>query len=908
MDTISATIEASLHRLTEQQRRDVCKDPKALLWLYTDAFVQAVACHIELFRREWNILYEPYANISTVYGSSVHRDRVRRLAKEYSQHLRYLNTSLEILRRHLPSKAGEGAIDPGWSPNSVSSVGTLISDLAFLVQDLEALKSSCNQFLEQQVSRLSLKEARMSIQEAKDLKRLSYVAFVFAPLSLASSFFGMNVQPLDGSTPLWIFIVIALATLFFSTGIIILASSAGVLKWWSYLKGATHIIFHERNKPFQTNTENQDGDDGKTTAGHTVSTTTTQVLQESFTQNNTVEISAVEVKTEVHRQPAVTRAHSELPASGRGLHGKIPTNDRLRRQLESQVRMESTSVYIPQQRTEYEDPPSDPRRRLPTIMSSRLITPHISTTRSQASTSSSRDSKNAPSVRSTKSIEDGVRIRKSPESQAISDHIPDDTKEAPPNLDARSQRSSVAGQIATVVPEKQDDGESDTWTADSVKSDEIGQITTVVSEKQDDDESNSMAANSVKSDDMHTRLYNAFLNGDELRIQELFDTGNCDPNSILRFASYMTLICRAAHLGKEKIVRLLLERGADPNLENEPPSTFGGKHLSALAEAAEHGNPSLVRLLLDAGADVDGYGVVYAAAHSGSLDTLKLLIEAGADINVENTCGYCFSMGHSGEPLGVAAHMGHTEVVRFLLESKITLDHVLIPSKSKGEDALGAACQAGKEEAAFLINDAGVAMSYLNVRHACSNDCVAVLKRYIALNPGCCLPRGVLAKEISYAAEYGHVGVVKVVLEHGADIEIRDKEVVTILLDNGANLTEVTHPEGMTALHFAARGGYGDIVELLLKRGADITSGNQAGESPFHVAAREGKLAAVRVLIGQKGVNIRAKDNEGWVAAHRAAWNGHRDVLQLLMARDAHLDALTPEGFTVEALLEAYEG
>jgi hypothetical protein len=65
MGTSRATFEAALRTTTEEQCRAILADPGRLVWLYTRAFVQAFVSHLELFRREWSILYEPYANKSS---------------------------------------------------------------------------------------------------------------------------------------------------------------------------------------------------------------------------------------------------------------------------------------------------------------------------------------------------------------------------------------------------------------------------------------------------------------------------------------------------------------------------------------------------------------------------------------------------------------------------------------------------------------------------------------------------------------------------------------------------------------------------------------------------------------------------------------------------------------------------
>jgi ankyrin repeat protein len=87
----------------------------------------------------------------------------------------------------------------------------------------------------------------------------------------------------------------------------------------------------------------------------------------------------------------------------------------------------------------------------------------------------------------------------------------------------------------------------------------------------------------------------------------------------------------AAFLGGAGAVRVLLERGADPDGDPENPMRARPAH----AAAAEHDHESM-RLLLEAGADPDarqqgGFTPLHAAAHSDDVEMARLLLAHGAD-------------------------------------------------------------------------------------------------------------------------------------------------------------------------------------------------------------------------------------------------------------------------------------
>ena len=77
---------------------------------------------------------------------------------------------------------------------------------------------------------------------------------------------------------------------------------------------------------------------------------------------------------------------------------------------------------------------------------------------------------------------------------------------------------------------------------------------------------------------------------------------------------------------------------------------------------------------------------------------------------------------------------------------------------------------------------------------------------------------------IHKAAQYGHAGMLKIMLEKGVDV----------------NLTEDAPAEpGITALHEACRNGYANIVKILMDAGADDSMTNMDGETPAHFAVKK---------------------------------------------------------------------
>jgi ankyrin repeat protein len=136
---------------------------------------------------------------------------------------------------------------------------------------------------------------------------------------------------------------------------------------------------------------------------------------------------------------------------------------------------------------------------------------------------------------------------------------------------------------------------------------------------------------------------------------------------------------------------------------------------------------------------------------------------------------------------------------------------------------------------------------------------------------------------LHYAATYGSVDSVRVLLERGADPNARNRAGATPLIYGAYNI---------------------DRAHLLVEKGADVNAHAQNGVTPLMVAASvHGNMATVRYLLG-KGADVKATRANGADALQTAALKSEPEAVKLLLAKGA--DARRADKSGVTALMNAF--
>ncbi|KAJ3003600.1 palmitoyltransferase akr1 [Thoreauomyces humboldtii] len=127
------------------------------------------------------------------------------------------------------------------------------------------------------------------------------------------------------------------------------------------------------------------------------------------------------------------------------------------------------------------------------------------------------------------------------------------------------------------------------------------------------------------------------------------------------------------------------------------------------------------------------------------------------------------------------------------------------------------------------------------------------------------------------------------------------------LLRDGQIQPSDRDPEGCTALHWAAINNQIVIADYLIIKGAEIDAiGGDLQATPLHWAARSGHIQMVNLLL-KAGANPALKDNQGYNALHLAAHAGHALMTVFLLAYGMDVDSADSMGRTA-LMWSAYQG
>ena len=390
----------------------------------------------------------------------------------------------------------------------------------------------------------------------------------------------------------------------------------------------------------------------------------------------------------------------------------------------------------------------------------------------------------------------------------------------------------------------------------------------------------------------------------------------------------------AAYRDDLEMATLLLEAGADVGARTRV------NELIPIVMAAKNGNAAMVELLIKAGADANstdtnGTTLLMYAAAAGEADAVQTLLAGGADVNARDTTnGQTATM--------FASALDRAGVIRVLAAAGADLDVVtkvseVITFDQRYRDEDGS-IQIREDYEAELMG--GMTALHFAARQGHMNAIRALL------DSGADIDRVSVADETSVltsAIINGHIDIASYLVEEGADpnlpnidgqaplyatIDARwaertwypapsiDQEATNYLdlaralIERGAEVNQIlenkpwyrtehgdwARPAGATPFWLAAKANDVPAMKLLIAAGADPTARSNQGATSLMVAAGFGlepqvtnfapgqRVAAVRYLIEEIGLDVASRDNNGYTPLHGAALTENHELIRYLMA------------------------
>jgi ankyrin repeat protein len=342
--------------------------------------------------------------------------------------------------------------------------------------------------------------------------------------------------------------------------------------------------------------------------------------------------------------------------------------------------------------------------------------------------------------------------------------------------------------------------------------------------------------------------------------------------------------------GQAKIVKLLLthrkqfrERSNDDELR----------------KAISWGYPSTVKVLIEHGQRIgnDNDAAASSLGRTGSVKILRALLQAGTN----------FSETRRREIVQLAATFGNTAMVQYL----VRLGWV---TPAIGKEALISATSYGHAAMVKILLDKWFKFDPKKPKeqeHAFTHASYVGHLEVLNLFPGSVAPMlliypAVCKREISLVRELlsskidtsstDYFGQRRLRISLWKAVENGDTEMVQLLLDAGVPPEAQGYGEGKpSALYRAAKGGFIDIVKLLVQAGADISHENHKihsahGYTALYVATTCRHQDVMKYLI-ESGASVSFRGAEGHTALHAAARSSCPSSVTLLLEAGANVSA-----------------
>ena len=297
-----------------------------------------------------------------------------------------------------------------------------------------------------------------------------------------------------------------------------------------------------------------------------------------------------------------------------------------------------------------------------------------------------------------------------------------------------------------------------------------------------------------------------------------------------------------------EFIETLIDLGANVNAQRSDDK------VTPLILSADCNNFLAVNLLLDHGADAniasaDGNSPMHRAVSNGFFDIAKRLIEKGSDVNLQNKEGIT--------PLFLGVKNKHEQLIKLLIENEADVnigykknytETILVRGKDKGRAAWHY----------VLVKKHLLGLFLKRVKGGRVN--VAEFGDILQSGWGKDPPKGTTNK-ILKKYDFQFKKIPGVTLLHIASEQINESEIIDLLVKSGANVN-ARDAEGFTPLHMAAIHGNLKIVKKLVDLEADVNIITTDGKNAAELAHLNEELEIEEYLESKMASSRRTKDKK----------------------------------------------
>ncbi|KAI4257784.1 MAG: hypothetical protein LQ352_001499 [Teloschistes flavicans] len=299
------------------------------------------------------------------------------------------------------------------------------------------------------------------------------------------------------------------------------------------------------------------------------------------------------------------------------------------------------------------------------------------------------------------------------------------------------------------------------------------------------------------------------------------------------------------------------------------------KGRSGLTMAATFGLTNIVERLVETAEDIDAgdnesVTALMCAADAGRTSTLEVLLDAGANIDKADVSGRT--------ALVAAASNGRNEALKFLLGKGARVDAETVYKRTSLHHAVW---QGHQSTATLLLNNGANAKAGNDLLQEAVNGGHTAMIELISDLTGDTQNGDGITSSLLNRVHYNRPSI--------ANLEV--------LIKKGANLTQMGS-RGYTPIHLASQKGHLDAVRLFLDQGVSPDIRDQAGHTPLHLATFRGSSETVELLL-DRGANILAQNHAGETVLHTCLrYLPNENVVSLLLERGLKVDIPNAHGQT----------